>query len=75
MTHRLKRESCGDKKQLPEQLMKCLHPNLNQANFDSQKVGHMWAHTSGIPVTRREGKKHLRFALWPFPGATIGMGG
>ena len=55
--------------------MECPHPNLNQVSFDTQKVRHKWAHTNEIPVTRGEGKKHFGFALWPFPGATVGMGG
>ena len=51
--------------------MECLHPNFNQVSF----VGHKWVHTSEIQLTRGEGKKHLGFARWPFPGATLGMGG
>ena len=61
-------------KQRPEQLMEGPHPNLNQVSFDTQKVGHKWVHTSEIPVTRGEGKKHLGIALWPIPGVTVGMG-
>ena len=68
MTYRLGRGNCIDKKQRPEQLNECAHPNLNQISFDAQKIGHEWVHTREIPVTRGEGKKHLGFSLWPFPG-------
>ena len=30
-------------------------------------------HTSEIQLNRGEDKKHLGFARWPFPGATLGI--
>ena len=55
--------------------MECPHSDLNQVSFDAQKVNHKWVHTSEIPVSRGEGKKHLGFAHLPFPGVTVGMEG